>query len=448
MSRQEEFAQLCQELEEKEPDMARILETARARKRRKSLILRPLGSVAAAFAIFVLLVNYCAPVAYACSQVPVLRELAKAVTFSRSLSDAVEHDYLQELNLSQTQGDITAEIPYLIVDQKQVNIFYRLSSESGAKLYADPDVQAVDGEKGGGYVLASSGYGEDNGELRYLTLDYVTETVPDRLNLVLRVAKWGEEVAESQVFSEEAGPQEPDYLTEFHFLLEFDPTFTATGKIFPVGTTVELDGQKITVQTVEVYPSHLRLELADDPGNTAWLEDLDFYIQAENGMTFTSDITGITATGAEGSESMLSYRAESSFFYEAEQMSIVITGAQWREKSREKLHLNLLTGESDPMPEGVSFVEARREGKDWIVKLRCEKAEEKPMYQAFDHLFYDAEGNQYEINSWSTRYGDGDEKTWFYQEFPLREYPYDEVWLSPSFTHNWTPEQPITIEVQ
>ena len=104
------------------------------------MTVRSLGGLAACFAAFVLLVNYCVPVAYACSKVPVLRELAEAVTFSRSLTDAVENEYVQPMELSQTENGITAEIAYLIVDQKQVNVFYRLDSEKYDQLEAHPDV--------------------------------------------------------------------------------------------------------------------------------------------------------------------------------------------------------------------------------------------------------------------------------------------------------------------
>ena len=69
------------------------------------------------------------PVAYACSKVPGLRELAEAVTFSRSLTDAVNNQYVQPISLTQTQNGITASVDYLIVDQKQVNVFYRLTAD-------------------------------------------------------------------------------------------------------------------------------------------------------------------------------------------------------------------------------------------------------------------------------------------------------------------------------
>lgn len=73
------------------------------------------------------------------------------------------------------------------------------------------------------------------------------------------------------------------------------------------------------------------------------------------------------------------------------------------------------------------------------------------MYQLFGHLFYDADGNEYEINQWSSMYGDPDEEgniTYFYDEFPLLKFTSDEVWLSPHYSHNWVAEDLIVITIQ
>ena len=459
MNRNEELKQLCLELDEAVPGLDASLEKAKRRKQRRNLVIRPLGSLAAGFAIFVLLVNYCAPVANACSRVPVLRELAAAVTFSRSLSDAVENDYVQEMNLTQTKNDITAEIAYLIVDQKQVNVFYRLNSDKYRNLDADPDVRDADGETASGYVLSSNWFAGDSG-LQHISIDYVDADVPDSLRLILRVRGldgWEADEEAPELLVEDSFFDDPDplpeYLEEFDFLLEFDPTFTETGKVIPLNREVILDGQSILMETLEIYPTHLRLEVRDAPGNTAWLKDLDFYVRTEDGMVFSSDISGITATGdgEEESESMVSYRAESNYFYDAEELSLVITGAEWLDKNRERMWVDLATGESDPLPEDVTFEKAERKGNGWTVSFRVEYREGEPMQQVFSFTAYDAEGKGYEINSCSTSYGEPDENgnyTYYTNRFPLNGYPYDEVWLEPTYTHIWEAAEPVVIEVQ
>lgn len=419
------------------------------------MIVRPLAGLAACFAVFVLLVNFCAPVAYACSLVPGLRELAAAVTFSRSLTDAVENEYVQPMDLSQTENGVTAKIEYLIVDQKQVNIFYRLESDQYQQLAADPDINCEDDEIG--FCVVNNSFSEENGELLSITVDFTNGNVPDKLQCTLRVYSNYVDHSEApanqitdEVYSDDVYDR-PDYVAELTFNLEFDPQFTATGKVFPVNQTVMLDGQAITVTDIEVYPTHMRVEIAESPDNTAWLKSLDFYIETDWGMKFDPVSSGITATGSENSPSMVSYRADSTYFYEADHLKLVITGAKWLRKDMETTYLNLVTGEHGELPEGAEFDSARKQGSAWVVKFRAAWEEDEPMYQLFGHLFYDADGNEYEINQWSGMYGDADEEgniTYFYDEFPLKNYPYDEVWLSPQYSHYWTAEDLIVITVQ
>ena len=459
MNRKEEFEAMIEELNQPAPGLEATLDRAYKKKRKRTtkMIVRPVAGLAACFAVFVLLVNFCAPVAYACSQIPVLRELAAAVTFSRSLTDAVENEYVQTMDLSQTQNDITAEVAYLIVDQKQVNVFYRLDSDRYDSLEADPEVLNSDGVRPASCGYSSTGFGAENGELRCLSIDFVDENVPDSLLIKLDVYTNGiisepiaPENSMDDIYSDDLY-EEPNYLANFDFLLKFDPKFTAAGKVFPVNQTVILEGQSITITDIEVYPTHMRVDIAESSENTAWLQDLDFYVETDWGMTFDPVSNGITATGSADSPSMVSYRADSTYFYEADHLKLVITGAKWLRKDMETTYLNLVTGEHGELPEGAAFDHAERSGNGWIVTFRADWEEDTPMYQLFRHLFYDADGNEYEINQWSSMFGDANEEgniTYFYDEFPLKNYPYDEVWLSPHFSHYWTAEDQIGITVQ
>lgn len=459
MNRKNEFDAMIEELNRCTTGLETTLDRAYKRKRKKTtqMIVRPLAGLAACFAVFVLLVNFCVPVAYACSLVPGLRELAAAVTFSRSLTDAVENEYVQPMDLSQIDNDITAYVDYLIVDQKQVNVFYRLNSDKYESLEIYPEVLNTDGVRPASCSYSNTGFGADNGELRCLSIDFVNGNVPASLRVKLNVytnsiryENVAPEQAVDDIYSDNPY-EEPDYLAHFDFLLEFDPKFTATGKVFPVNQTVILEGQAITITDIEVYPTHLRVDIAESADNTAWLKDLDFYIETDWGMKFDPVSSGITATGSTDSPSMVSYRADSTYFYEANHLKLVITGAQWLRKDMETTYLNLVTGEHGELPEGAAFDSAMKQGSGWVVKFRAAWEEDEPLYQLFGHLFYDADGNEYEIHHWSSMYGDLDEEgniTFFYDEFPLLHYTEDEVWLCPEFSHNWVAENPIVITVQ
>ncbi len=452
MNRNNEFEAMIEELSKTAPGLETSLDRAYRKKRKKNakIIIRPLGGLAACFAIFVLLVNFCAPVSYACSQIPVLCQLAKAVTFSRSLTDAVENEYVQPIGIKQTKNDVTAEIVYLIVDQKQVNIFYRLNSEKYAQLTADPDIHCDDSDTD--FCVFSKSFGQENGELLSVTVDFTQRNVPDKLQCTLKVYSYYGDYSQESVndIHSEDTPFAPDYLAEMEFTLAFDPKFTASGKVFPVNQTAILEGQAITVTNIAVYPTHMRVEIAESSDNTAWLKDLDFYIETDKGMIFNPVSSGITATGSVDSPSMVSYRADSTYFYEAEQLKLVIIGAKWLRKDMGTTYLNLVTGKHGKLPDGTKFDSARRNGSEWVIRFRADREEDGSMQRLFGDIFLDFEGKEYVSNQWRCILGDSDAKgniTYYYDEIPLKNYPYDEVWLNPQYSHYWKAEEAVVITV-
>ena len=461
MNRLEEYDALLQELEMPVPELEQTLERAKKKRFRRKNVARTFAGLAASFLLFVLLVNFSTPIAYACSQVPILRELAEAVTFSPSLMDAVENEYVQPMNLTQTDGNVSAKIEYLIVDQKQVNIFYRLFSDVYTQMNTEPKVL---NENGG--FLGSCSYGPNdwdvpNGELRSITIDFVGTDVPEsmllELNITAQETNFENEAPTASINEEEelfhpTGTKVEDYVAEFEFLLEFDPEFTATGKEYVVNQTVELEGQEITITDVEIYPSHMRVNVTDDEGNTAWLKRLDFYIETDYGMKFEPISEGITATGSGDSKSMASFRADSSYFYEAKTIKLVITGAEWLRKDMEKVYINLETGETGELPEGVEFHSAEKLNGGWVLKLRAVQRKENHFHQILTHQFYDSEGNEYEINSWGSynefEPNNSESVKYMIEEAPLADFHGTEVWVVPNYSHEWTAKTPIVVTVQ
>lgn len=463
MNRKLEYEALVKELEQPVPELEGTLERAYIRKKRRSQIVRPLASIAATFVLFVALVNFCTPLAHACSKVPFLRDLAEAVMFSRSLSDAVENEYVQPMYLTQTKGDITANVEYLIVDQKQVNVFFSLDSDVYEDLGVEPVVRPADGK----YFPCSYGFsnwGEKNGELRRLEINFSDENVPDKIKLVLKVySQFPSNVdTESTVIPyenvndamfEDHSKNKPEILAEFEFILEFDPNFTQSGKTISVNQTVELEGQRITITDMEIYPTHLRINVEDEEENTAWLKQLYFYIETGIGKKFDAPSNGVTATGTSDSPAMVSFRTDSTWFYDVDRMTIVITGAEWLNKDMEKIYVNLKTGETDALPEGVTFHSAVKEDGGWVVAFKVKRRKEDLTHSVFGNEYYDMEGNRYNINSWTTQTGGSDEqeeeftKT-FIWKFPLKGYYEDEVYLVPDYSHVWKAKKPVKISVK
>ena len=474
MTRNEEYQALLQELEATPPALDGTAERAlrrRKRDRRLRLFGVPAGSLAACFAAFVLLVNLFPPFARACGNVPVLRELAQAVAWSPSLSAAVENDYVQPIGQSQTANGVTATIEYVIVDQKQVHIFFTLEGEGYESLSAEmPEFTPRQH-----CSVLGADFRQEPGTLLHFTLDYHDSDVPDRFTMTFGVTgKSGKEEfpdptpphaeqSPQDAMLEESPERVPDILATFNFDLAFDPTYTAQGEIVPVNSTFQLDGQTLTVTEVEVYPTHVRVNVEGDPDNTAWLEDLDFYLENEDGERFDSITNGIASTSNPDQPDQKSFRLESPYFADSAHLTLHITGAKWLDKDMERIRVDLANGTADRLPEGVELYSAERSGNGWLVQFSAPEEEEMHFHQLFSMTYYDAEGNEYSMDSRSTMtepYIEGpisDEafdayraagEGRFFEILPLENYPYEEVWLCPTFSRTAQAEVPVTIPVK
>lgn len=468
MTRNEEYLTLLQELETTPAALDGTAERAlrrRKRDRRLRLFGVPAGSLAACFIAFVLLVNLFPPFARACGGVPVLRALAQAVAWSPSLSAAVENDYVQPMGQSQTVNGVTATIEYVIVDQKQVHIFFTLEGEGYESLSAElPEFTPRQR-----CSVLSSDFRQPPGTLLRFTLDYQDNDVPEGFTMAFGVTGETETEAEnapaapSRSILDEPEREEPDILASFAFDLAFDPTYTASGEIVPVNSIFQLDGQALTVTEVEVYPTHVRVNVEGAADNTAWLEDLDFYLENEDGERFDSITNGITATSDPDRPDQKSFRLESAWFARSERLTLHITGAKWLDKDMERIRVDLADGTADRLPEGVALYSAERSGNGWIVQFSAPEEEEMHLHQLFSMTYYDAEGGEHSMDSRNTmtepyfegalsgeeadaRRAAGEGR--FFEILPLRDYPYEAVWLCPLYSRATEAEVPVAIPIK
>ena len=453
MNRNEEYNALLAELEQTPESLDTTVERAMTRKRTSQKKRRAWAiscvSLAACFACFVLLVNLSVPFARACGNIPVLRELAKAVSWSPSLSAAVENEYVQPIGQSQTENGITATIEYVIVDQKQLYIFFTLKGDGYDNLNAE--LPRYEPEQVCSTI--GSGWNQPPGTLLNFTLDYGDNNVPDGFTITFGVTTyvepdWSAEAPVQSYGDEMLEPVEeetPDYLAEFTFDLEFDPEFTAKGEMVPVNQTFDLDGQSLTVTEVEVYPTHVRVNVADDPDNTAWLKGLSFYLENEDGERFEPISNGISATGGEDSPAYVSFRLESPYFADSEHLTLHITGAEWLDKDMERVRVDLADRTAERLPEGVSFQNAEKRDGGWVLTFRVKQRKEHHSFQVWNSTFYDEEGNQYEASRRGTT---TDDSGYFEEMLPLPGYQEDVVWLQPTFSHTTFEITPITIPIK
>lgn len=435
MNRMEEYRAMLAELETLPPETEGTVNRAAARRNRKRYVFRPMGAVAAVFLCFVLLVNLVPGVAYACSNLPILDKLAEFVSFSPSLTQAVEHGQVQSVGMTQTQNGITATIESLIVDQKQVVVYFTLDSEEYDHLSATVDAHLIDGEDAKATIVSGMPYTE-NGELQSATINFIEgASVPDRLRVTLYIFSQDERgfMVEGDLFNPE-------------FTLDLEPWLTGQGRTVDFNRILDFNGQRFTLTQLESYPTHVRVNLKADPDNTAKLDYLWFYLELPDGTRLepgTAD--GLTATGSAEGETGLSLYAESSYFYEAERIKLVITGATFLDKDTEKVWVNLTTGEHDPIPFDGRIDSIEKTDTGW--ELRIVSREPAGLHGGLFSWEYAAPDGTTDTSG-HMGYSPSSPQSGYGTQFLYVDcYAYDETYLTLNRTDEWIPDDPVTVEL-
>ncbi len=287
MNRNDELRELQMLCAETPPELEFTVQSAveraarkERRQRRVRRIFAPVASLAGTAAIFVILVNASVPFAMACNRVPGLREVTQMVAYDPSLRLALEHEYIQLVKQTASDGDLTVSLEYLIADKSNLILFYRADDQNGEPLSGSPQLLDENGVELEGYS-ASWAYPGEN-ELQHAEFLFTEGEVPARFGV-----KFSSEGEENDAL---------EYEMNFP-RVDVDPAYRVNSRTITVGETVELLGQKITVDTVEVYPLQTRIKYHYDENNTAKFTRLPFYLLDSAGNEIANAAGGITGVG-------------------------------------------------------------------------------------------------------------------------------------------------------
>ena len=218
---------------------------------------------------------------------------------------------------------------------------------------------------------------------------------------------------------------------------------------------------------MEVYPTHLRVNIDDDSGNTAWLRGLSLYLENEHGERFESCVNGISASGDPDGEGYGTFWLDSPFFSRGEHLTLCITGAEWLDKERESIRVDLTGNTGEELPQGVRLEWAEKREGGWLLSFSAPyRWGNTTLYQIWGHTYYDAQGRAYELDSRSATTTplviaplSGEEldaheayaaenRDRYFESFALKGYGADEVWLTPVWTRVTAYDQPVKIPVK
>ena len=335
----------------------------RAKKRRAGRRLRlgiPLSSLAGAAAAFVILVNVSVPFALACGQIPILKDLVLAASGNESLKAALESDYYQILNQEYTKNGITLKLYCMVADAHQVNVFLSVSAGHGC-------LRGVSAADGGELGMSWSASLDDPGarpwEPQYFTVDFAGAAAPRSFTI------------RYDIYEDADWSWEDEPLASFRVPLTLNQTSLDSARAVELGTRFELDGQILTLERVILSPTHTQIDLSGQEGNTAWLTGLTFQLEDEQGNVYDTVHNGISSFGDPGDSSPFAahYRIQSTYFSQAEHLTLRISSARWLDKDCPEMVLDTRTRTAENLPEYVKSWEAQREGTGWNFDFEVEE---------------------------------------------------------------------------
>ena len=457
-NRTDEYWELISELSAPPKKLEGTVARARRRAHRDRFLRRlaaPAATFAAAAASFVLLVNTIPTFALACSGVPGLRQLTAAVAFSPSLSAAVAHDYVQYIGQSQTIDGVTVNLECAIVDQAQAVFFY---SADGGRFYTSPRLTDGAGQPIGSYSVSTTGQlGETAvGGLDSMTLSFVESSLPDHFTLELFFLPAPErdgsdptippEHSGGKASSEEDPRHTPGVLC-FAFDVTLDPARISEAKIVEVGRWVELDGQRILVDSLEILPTRTIVHLGEDSANTAWLRRLDFWFEDGKGRRYDETDGSLFASGEDGSQSYLTYYFQSFYYDQPQGLTLCIGKAEWLDKDAPHVYLDLATGACPGLPEGVRVDKVDRTG-GWVEVKLLSPLEREGFGSTFQYGYWDPEGKEHTFTQWGGGWEwdhDTNQQVGVYETLYLENYPWDTVELELDYTLLSVYQQPVYV---
>lgn len=395
------------------------------------------SSLVAAF-LFVVLVNISPVFADVCSRIPLLDKLAQAVNFSYSLTRAVEEEFVQYIGESYSDNGITLAVEHLIVDQKEVHIFVDFPKELLSEgLY--PEIAFANKDVTKDMRVQYSQPNRD--DYTQFTLTFRDGIVPDTLDFVLYVSSFSANKADNisplsleyvqSYFEYEIYPK--DYYAIFPITLEFDPYFTEQVRFYQVNQTFQVNGQQFSIYELEVFPTHMRMEIHQHSTNSKELVKLGFSLKNQDGELLPGERTGTVMYFPHEHQEVISCVMESDFFDESEHIFFQIEESLWREKEQEPIIVNLKQGTAENHPD---FFDISVSKEDYGYKVLF-KEEINPLYpklkqwatlEFVKYYSYDEEGNEYSFSGG----GFSDDE---YKEvsLSLKEYSKDIIYFYPTY---------------
>lgn len=331
-------------------------------------------------AAFVLLFTGCIRVSPAFAsfvkQFPGMEGIVNIIAQDKGLMMAIDQSLLQKVGLTDEHDGISVTVEGIITDESRMVIFYKIKglkdAEKGNYTIDLLDQNGIRLPVGYSYLASNSISDNQVYEdvIDILLPDDVSP--PDQLSFVVK-------------------PKDKKHVGEWKVTTQIDKNLTrGMKKIIDINHTLIVDGQKILIKQVTMYPTRLVLDVQFDANNTKKIFGMsDLQLIDEQGLAWKTD----TSIG----EETRSIHFESMYFSSPKKLTLQGSGLSGLNKKELDFSLDLQSQEISGGPSGLKMIGSKIEGKDLVIDFFIPTDMSNNFTLAFSKV-KDSMGKTYEIN--------------------------------------------------
>ena len=457
MDRKNEFDALKRELDETPFELEYSISKAISRvKKQKHYHLfwkTPAVTLFSILILFTLTVNLFPKVALAMSNVPLLKYLIVAVAFDENLKLAVEHDYYQVLGESQTQGDVTATVDYMIVDAGRISLFFHVDAPVTEGNYS---FELLD-EEGNPFqagIFYDTGY--VSGEMESITIEFLdkTITVPTEFTFQITVNSDPNFRSSREATSVQASPapsqsntkSTTDFAHSFTFRIHTDQSFRQNVATYPINQYITISNQKIYLEQLDIYPTKTGLTLTCDTENEAIVYHLGIYFKDEDGNIYDTPSNGVVATLDPESNNINGVFFDSSYFSTSKHITMYITDINIIPKEKLYGTIDYEHGTITNLPENITVDTVNLKEDDLTFTLRGYREQPSSAYEMIQSQYWDETGHLYNFGSWSSETDVNSD--YFYTTYKIPDFSKHQYHIQWSYAPTIHLDAPIEIQIK
>lgn len=421
-------------------------------KRKKRTFVSSISAMAASI-LFIILINTNTAFANAVAELPLIGNLAEYVKFDKSLSKAIENEYVQEVNLVAWDGNDRLLLPYVIADEKKLVLFFQLPKEfkqeqnQWVNIFLKNMKNSDTGEKVEGYGYSTSGLSLESREQNFgfIMQDYhFTEgMLPKSIDIEVEV-KIENILGEGEAI-----------VSEDPYNIESDSTFETIGEfnyhidlndfvepiIYDINETHTIMGQQLIVKDMKVHPTGTEVSLYFPNENSAFIKGLELEVVQDNNKILKVNGNGFSAT-YDTENTWMSAFIESNYFDRPKKQELLIKGVRLLDKNKEYITVDINNKIITPNIEGMNLKQVINHG-DTATLVFSTKIKNDDNFGMFSSEYKDTDGNIYTLNSEGTSSYNNQMETIITVKCPQN----GKIVLQRSLTPKIFLEEPIKIEL-